>query len=73
METFNLLKAALNIGVLKDMEQSQNFWRKHQNWSEKYFKIFYDSFLKANKQREGIKSYHKMVSLLINYYKTNNI
>jgi hypothetical protein len=69
-EDFKNLKGAINVGILKDMQRSQEFWRSYQNWSEKYFKIFYDSYLKANKQKEGIKSYNKMVALIINYYKT---
>ncbi|MCF6167470.1 DUF3810 family protein, partial [Lutibacter sp.] len=36
-----------------------------------YFKGFYDSFLKANKKKDGMKEYNKMVSLLISYYKAN--
>jgi hypothetical protein len=68
--TFELLKAKINTGVLKDIQQSQDFWESYQNWSEKYFKTFYDSFLKANQQKDGIKSYNKMLVLLINYYKT---
>lgn len=69
-EKFKELKPLINNGILKDIQQSQDFWKSYQNWSEKYFKIFYDSFLKANQQKDGIKSYHKMVSLLINYHKT---
>jgi hypothetical protein len=66
---FELLMVQLNKGIQKDMQQRQDFWKSYQNWSEKYFKIFYDSFLKANKQKDGIKGYNKMVVLLINYYK----
>lgn len=72
-EQFEILLASLNKGILKDLKQSQDFWRSYQNWSEKYFKIFYDSFLKANKQKDGIKGYNRMVSLLINYYKTTKL
>lgn len=72
-ENFELLKPSINKGILKDMEQSQRFWKSYQNWSEKYFKWFYDSYLKANKQKDGIKGYNKMVSLLINYYKTEKL
>ena len=68
-EKFNDLKLTINKGILKDIQQSQKFWNSYQNWSEKYFKLFYDSFLKVNQQKDGIKSYHKMVSLLINYHK----
>ena len=69
-EQFDILVASLNKGIRKDLKQNQEFWKLYQNWSEKYFKFFYDSFLKANKQKDGIKGYNKMVSLLINYYKT---
>lgn len=72
-EQFENLKKEIHIGILKDIQQHQDFWKSYQNWSEKYFKIFYDSFLKANKQKDGLKEYNKMVSLLINYYKTEEL
>ena len=31
------------------------------------FKLFYDSYLKANNQVHGIQSYNRMVGLLVNY------
>ncbi|MBI9042293.1 DUF3810 domain-containing protein [Lutibacter sp.] len=72
-EKFEELKALLNVGILKDLQQNQDFWELYQNWSEKYFEIFYDNFLKANNQEDGIKSYSKMVVLLVNYYKNNEL
>jgi len=72
-DKFDILKLNLNKGILKDIQHSQNFWKSYQNWSEKYFKSFYDSFLKANKQKDGIKGYNKMVVLLINYYKNQEL
>ncbi|MFO7673251.1 MAG: DUF3810 domain-containing protein [Lutibacter sp.] len=68
-EKFELLKLELNKGILKDIRQSEAFWESYQNWSEQYFKSFYDTFLKANKQKDGMKSYNKVVVLLINYHK----
>jgi hypothetical protein len=70
---YEQLLPTIHKGVLKDMQQSQDFWQSYQNWSEQYFKLFYDYFLKANKQADGIQSYNKMVSLLINYYKIKSI
>jgi len=67
--SFEELKPLINKGILKDMQQSQKFWESYQNWTEKYFKTFYDNYLKANKQADGIKGYSKMVVLLINYHK----
>lgn len=72
-EKFELLKIELNKGILKDIRQSEAFWESYQNWSEKYFKTFYDNFLKANKQIDGMKSYNKVVVLLINYHKTKEL
>lgn len=72
-EKFEALKLTLNKGVLKDIQQSQNFWRSYQNWSEQFFKIFYDSYLKANKQKHGIDGYNKVVLLLINYHLSEEI
>ena len=72
-DKFEILKLKLNKGILKDIQYSQNFWKSYQNWSEKYFKSFYDLFLKANKQKDGIKGYNKMVVLLINYYKNQEL
>ncbi len=70
---FENLKPLINKGILKDFKQSQDFWESYHNWSEKYFKTFYDNYLKANKQKDGIKGYNKLVTLLINYYKTEDI
>jgi len=72
-EKFENLKIELNKGILKDIKQSEDFWDSYQNWSEKYFKTFYDSFLKANKQKDGIKGYNKVVLLLVNYHKVHQL
>lgn len=70
---FEALKIGINKGILKDIKQSEAFWESYQNWTEKYFKTFYNTFLKANKQKDGINSYNKVVSLLVNYYKTQEL
>lgn len=70
---FEALKKMINKGILKDMQQSQDFWESYNNWTEIYFKTFYDNYLKANKQQDGIQGYSKMVTLLINYYKTEKL
>lgn len=70
---FEALKPLINKGILKDIEAQRTFWESYNNWSEKYFEFFYDHFLKANNQEDGIKSYNKMVVLLINYYKTTDL
>ena len=56
-------------GIQKNIKQSDNFWKSYHNKAAPYFKLFYDTYLKANKQKAGIKSYSKMVNLLVAYHK----
>ncbi|MBS3992460.1 MAG: DUF3810 domain-containing protein [Bacteroidetes bacterium] len=58
----------INPGILKNMEESYQFWEQYKNPLEPYFKTFYDVFLKSNAQKEGIKSYKRVVGLIINYH-----
>jgi len=55
-------------GVIKNIEESQAFWLSYQNELEPFFKLFYDNYLKANQQKDGMKSYNKMVDLLVAYH-----
>lgn len=56
-------------GILKNIEESQEFWRSYQNKMEPFFKLFYDGYLKANQQDQGLKSYSNMVYYLVAYDK----
>ena len=59
-------------GVKLNYKESKKFWHLYKNPFEPYFKKFYDLFLKSNNQQYGIKSYNKMVRLLIAYDKAEN-
>ena len=61
------MRALLHKGILKNIYESRVFWNTYKNPLEPLFKKSYNSFLKANHQKEGIKSYNAMVNLLINY------
>ncbi|AOW19713.1 DUF3810 domain-containing protein [Urechidicola croceus] len=71
-DKYNIALKNINKGILKNMQESKDFWQSYQNPFEVYFKSIFNSFLKVNKQPEGIKSYSKMVGMLINYNKTEN-
>ena len=58
---------SVNKGIIKNMQESHAFWNSYQNPFEVYFKQIFNQFLKVNKQPEGIKSYNKMIGMLINY------
>jgi hypothetical protein len=71
--TFEQLKKKINIGVLRNFQESEAFWKQYDTIIDQGFHVFYDQYLKANQQNEGIDSYSKFVDLLINYYRNKEI
>lgn len=59
----------LNYGIRLNYIEVREFWERHQNPFEPFFIYTYNSFLKANNQPEGMKSYSYVVALLVNYFK----
>ena len=70
-DSFNRIKKTINPGILDDFKARQQQWEQFKNPLEPYFKSGYNTYLKANRQREGIKSYSRVVGLIINYLKNN--
>ncbi|WP_019668535.1 DUF3810 domain-containing protein [Eudoraea adriatica] len=64
---FHELYSGLNSGVQKNYEELNRFWLAYENPLEPVFKSIFNSFLKANNQEEGIKSYSHIVALLVTY------
>ena len=58
----------VNKGILKNYQETYEFWEAHENPAEPFFKAFYSNFLKANKQSKGMESYSYVVALLSNYF-----
>jgi hypothetical protein len=59
----------LGIGIQKDIQIAHDFWDSYQTPLEPLFKKIYDSYLKANRQKDGIDSYSGFVGYLV---KDNN-
>nr|WP_236025443.1 DUF3810 domain-containing protein [Flavobacterium geliluteum] len=70
---FKQLKKQTNIGILKNYQESKDFWKKYETLIETGFAVFYDNFLKTNNQKDGMDSYSKFVDLMVNYYKTRKL
>lgn len=62
------LLAAIHPGILKNYQESEDFWKEYQTPIETGFHVFYDQYLKINQQKEGIESYSKFVNLMVNYF-----
>ena len=67
------LLAEINPGVIQNYKDSAEHWRTYETFIEDGFKLFYDNFLKANQQEDGLESYSKFLNLLINYSKNNQV
>lgn len=65
--TENLLET-LNYGVKLNYLEVQEFWAAHKNPLEPVFISAYNTFLIANNQPKGMRSYSYVVALLVNYY-----
>ena len=63
---YKAMVASLQQGVMAQFQEIAAFWTSYQNPFEPLFKKSYDSYLKANNQTEGIKSYNLVVGLLLN-------
>ncbi|TRX39786.1 DUF3810 domain-containing protein [Flavobacterium restrictum] len=63
------LLQTVHPGILKNYQESTAFWNQYQTPIETAFHVFYDHFLKANQQKDGLDSYSKYVNLMVNYYK----
>ena len=55
--------------VRKDMEYSRNYWKQFDTKISDTANKVNDTYLKANNQYDGVKSYGRMVDLLLAYYR----
>lgn len=67
-ESFEKLKGNFSESLLRDLSYINSFWEKYEGPIEKASTDINNAYLKANNQKEGIKSYGKMVDLLIAFY-----
>jgi hypothetical protein len=68
-EVFETVLEKLNPGVKTNFQEMAVFWNSYENPMEPVFKSIFNSFLKANNQSQGIKSYNAVVRLLVPYHK----
>ena len=67
-ELYKTILATINKGIIKNYQEVQAFWMAYKNPLEPIFEKTFDTFLKANNQSDGMKSYSYVVALLVNYY-----
>ncbi|WP_295161388.1 DUF3810 domain-containing protein [uncultured Brachyspira sp.] len=71
-ENYIHLMSNLNSSTKEDIKEYYKFWQQYTgNLSEVSHKIN-DAYLKANSQEDGIKSYSRVVKLLVLYHNINS-
>ena len=70
---FDQLLKTIHPGILKNYQESEDFWKQYDTFIDKGFHVFYDNFLKLNQQKEGMDSYSRFVDLMVNYYKDKEL
>jgi hypothetical protein len=68
-DAFKKLTEGLNPGVRASFRELQEFWKGFQNPLEPVFKSIFNSYLQVNRQKDGIRSYNRVVSLMVSYYR----
>ena len=59
------ISSQLNPGVKANFSEVYAFWRKYENPAEPIFKAMFNRYLEANRQKDSIGSYNRIVALLI--------
>ncbi|GAB2688786.1 DUF3810 domain-containing protein [Mucilaginibacter koreensis] len=66
---YNLFRQQLSPQVKDDFKADSAYWSKYEGRMERITGIFYNAFLKANKQPEGLRTYNRMIVLTMAYYR----
>lgn len=70
---FRQLKGRISAQVIGDLEIERGYWTRYQGDAARLSSVFYDNYLKANKQPEGLQTYNRMIKLSMAYYKKKGI
>ncbi|MHC1723249.1 MAG: DUF3810 domain-containing protein [Aminipila sp.] len=71
-EEYKRILAKVPKEALSDLIENQTYWQNHQGTASRISTAANDTYLKANAQAGGVKSYGRMVDLLLSYYGLNN-
>lgn len=73
IETYKTIQNQYSVGVRKDIDADNDFWSKYSGKVEKLSSDVNNSYLKSNGQKDGTKSYGRMVDLLLAQYKKGEL
>ena len=62
------LRATYGEGLNRDMVSYSQFWKAYEGKTNEVAEKVNDTYLKSNRQEDGVRSYGRMVDLLLGYY-----
>lgn len=68
-EAYQVLRKTYSSGINRDLVDLRNFWSRYEGPVERASNSINNAYLKANMQKDGVKSYDRMVNLLIAEYR----
>ncbi len=68
---FTILRSTYSDAMLRDLHGYNEYWDRYEGKIEESVDRINDQYLKYNKQTDGVKSYGRMVDLLLAYYDAN--
>ncbi len=70
MDAYNELWSHYSEGVVRDLKQNSEYWKQFKETAvSEVSTTINDAYLKANHQTDGVRSYGRMVDLLLAYYR----
>ncbi len=69
-EVWQEVRSGLDQSVEPDLEANSRFWDSYEGKVSEVANQINDTYLKVNGQSDGVKSYDRMVDLLVSYRKT---
>lgn len=67
-EAWEQVRSELSEEIEADLTANRDFWEQYDGAVAEVSNRINDTYLKANGQTEGVKSYNKMVDLIVEYY-----
>ena len=67
------LRKNISPAVLNDFKTDRVFWQSYEGKLGVLSSLFYDDFLKANNQPQGLNTYNQMVRLVMGWYRRKMI
>lgn len=67
------LRKCISPQVLADFKTEREYWLAYEGRVERISSVFYDNFLKANNQPYGLRTYNRMVLLVLAYRKKHQL